>query len=324
MKYAWIDTQGKAFELARMCDALEVSVSGFRAWKRGGTPDWKRLTDSQMPALVHAIHAELKGAYGSPRVVREPRGRGFSASKDRVERLMRENGIRARHKRRFKVTTDSKHGLPVAPNLLDRNFTATGPDQVYSSDITYLWTDEGWLYLAIVLDLFNREVIGWSLKPRMTTDIVLDALTMDWFRRRHAPGVLHHSDRGSQGGSNWSSQHLQRIRDDLLDEPKGQLLGQCPDGELVQQLQERAGPWHPVHDTRRNEVDGIRIHRDLLQSEAPALDAGLPVAGAFHGALARGAAGETGSINPPSWKTKNRGKLTWTDFLGFATVWTGS
>ena len=201
MKYAWIDTQGKAFELARMCDALEVSVSGFRAWKRGGTPDRKRLTDSQMLALVRAIHAELKGAYGSPRMVRELRDRGFSASKDRVERLMRENGIRARHKRRFKVTTDSKHGLPVAPNLLDRNFTPTGPDQVYSSDITYLWTDEGWLYLAIVLDLFNREVIGWSLKPRMTTDIVLDALTMAWFRRRPAPGVLHHSDRGSQYAS---------------------------------------------------------------------------------------------------------------------------
>jgi putative transposase len=201
VKYAWIDTQGKAFELARMCDALEVSVSGFRAWKRGGTPDRKRLTDSQMLALIRAIHAELKGAYGSPRMVRELRERGFSASKERVERLMRENGIRARHKRRFKVTTDSKHGLPVAPNLLDRNFTPTGPDQVYSSDITYLWTDEGWLYLAIVMDLFNREVIGWSLKPRMTTDIVLDALTMAWFRRRPAPGVMHHSDRGSQYAS---------------------------------------------------------------------------------------------------------------------------
>jgi transposase InsO family protein len=201
VKHAWIDTQGKAFELARMCDALEVSVSGFRAWKRGGTPDRKRLTDSQMLALIRAIHAELKGAYGSPRMVRELRERGFSASKERVERLMRENGIRARHKRRFKVTTDSKHGLPVAPNLLDRNFAPTGPDQVYSSDITYLWTDEGWLYLAIVMDLFNREVIGWSLKPRMTTDIVLDAPTMAGFRRRPAPGVMHHSDRGSQYAS---------------------------------------------------------------------------------------------------------------------------
>lgn len=116
--------------------------------------------------------------------MRELRRRGLSAAKERVERLMRENRIRARHKRRHKVATDPKHGLPVAANLLERNFTQSAPDQVWTSDITYLWTGEGWLYLAIVLDLFNRGVIGWSPKPRMTTDIVIDALTMAWFRRR--------------------------------------------------------------------------------------------------------------------------------------------
>jgi putative transposase len=114
---------------------------------------------------------------------------------------MRDNGIRARHKRRYRVTTDSKHKLPVAENLLARNFTPTAPNQVFTSDITYIWTDEGWLYLAIVLDLFNREVVGWSIKPRMTADIVTDALTMAWFRRRPEPGALHHSDRGSQYAS---------------------------------------------------------------------------------------------------------------------------
>ena len=201
MKYAWIDTQRKAFNLAVMCEVLDVSISGYRAWKRGGTPDRKRLTDVQMLALIQAIHAELKGAYGSPRMVRELRTRGFSAGKARVERLMRENGIHARHKRRYKVTTDSRHGLPVADNLLARHFTPTAPNQVWTSDITYLWTDEGWLYLAIVLDLFNREVVGWSLKPRMTADIVTDALTMAWFRKKPSPGVLHHSDRGSQYAS---------------------------------------------------------------------------------------------------------------------------
>jgi putative transposase len=134
-------------------------------------------------------------------MVRELRGRGFPASKERVERLMRENGIRARHKRRYKATTDSKHALPIAPNLLDRNFTPTAPNQVWTADLTYIWTDEGWLYLAIVLDLFNREVVGWSIKPQMTADIVVDALTMAWFRRKPAPGVLHHSDRGSQYAS---------------------------------------------------------------------------------------------------------------------------
>ena len=201
MKYAWIEMQRETFELAELCAVLDVSVSGYRAWKRGGTPDRKRLADAQMLTLIRAIHAEVKGAYGSPRMVKELRDRGFSASKERVERLMRENGIRARHKRRYKATTDSKHRLAVAENTLNRNFQPAGPNQVWTSDITYLWTDEGWLYLAIVLDLFNREVVGWSLKPRMTADIVTDALTMAWFRRKPAPGVLHHSDRGSQYAS---------------------------------------------------------------------------------------------------------------------------
>jgi putative transposase len=201
VKYAWIDTRRTEYGLDEMCRVLDVSESGYRAWKRGGKPQRKRLTDSQMLALIQSIHVELKGAYGSPRMVKELRGRGFPASKERVERLMRENGIRARHKRRFKVTTDSRHTLPVAPNLLDRNFTPKAPNQVWTSDITYLWTDEGWLYLAIVLDLFNREVVGWSLKPRMTADIVTDALTMAWFRRKPAAGLMHHSDRGSQYAS---------------------------------------------------------------------------------------------------------------------------
>jgi putative transposase len=201
VKYAWIDVQTKQFALAELCAALGVSISGYRAWKRGGTPARKRLTAGQTLAMIRAIHAEVKGAYGSPRMVRELRHRGFTASKGRVERLMHLHGIRARHKRRYRVTTDSKHGFQVAANLLERNFAPAAPNQVWTADITYLWTDEGWLYLAVVLDLFNREVIGWSLKPRMTTDLVIDALTMAWFRRRPAPGVMHHSDRGSQYAS---------------------------------------------------------------------------------------------------------------------------
>jgi putative transposase len=110
---------------------------------------------------------------------------------------MRDNGIRARHKRRYRVTTDAKHGLPIAANLFDRHFTPAAPNKVWTSDITYPWADEGRLYLAIVLDLFNREVVGGSLKPRMTKDIMADALTMAWFRKRPAPGLRYHSDRGS-------------------------------------------------------------------------------------------------------------------------------
>jgi putative transposase len=201
VKYAWLDAERKRYPLPMLCETLEVSVSGYRAWRRGGTPQRKRLTDAQLLAVIEALHAELKGAYGSPRMVDEIRDRGFPASKERVERLMREHGIRGRHKRRYKATTDSKHSLPVAPNLLDRKFMPAAPNQAWGADLTYVWTDEGWLYLAVVLDLFNREIVGWSIKPRMTADIVTDALTMAWFRRRPQPGLIHHSDRGSQYAS---------------------------------------------------------------------------------------------------------------------------
>ena len=201
MKYAWINGQRQAYPLPAMCTTLTVSISGYRAWKRGGSSNRKRLTDAQLLVLIQTVHNELKGAYGSPRMLREVRARGFPASKERVERIMRENGIRARYKRRYKATTDSKHALPVAPNVLDRDFTPSAPNQTWTADLTYVWTAEGWLYLAIVLDLFNREIVGWSIKPRMTADIVTDALTMAWFRRKPGPGLIHHSDRGSQYAS---------------------------------------------------------------------------------------------------------------------------
>lgn len=130
---AWIDMQRKDFGLDEMCMVLDVTECGYRAWKCGGKPYRKRLTEAQMLTLIQAIHIEFKGAYGSPRMVRELRLRGFPASKERVERLMQENGIRAKHKRRFKVTTDSKHNLPIAPNLLDRNFAPSAPNQVWTS-----------------------------------------------------------------------------------------------------------------------------------------------------------------------------------------------
>jgi len=207
VKYAWIDTQRSAFPLPVLCDALSVSQSGFRAWQAGGTPERKRLTDGQALVLIRTIHQEVRQAYGARRIYAELRGRGYRIGLPRIERLMRENGIRARHKRRYKVTTDSKHSLPVAANVLDRHFMPDAPNRVWTGDITYIATAEGWLYLAVVIDLFNREVIGWSIKPWMTTDLVLDALSMAWFRRRPEPGVLFHSDRGSQGGFNRSSQH---------------------------------------------------------------------------------------------------------------------
>jgi putative transposase len=201
VKYAWIDAQRADYPLPDMCEVLAVSASGYRAWRRGGTAGSTRLSDAQAVALMKAIHAEVKGAYGSRRMYLELKGRGHRIGLARIERLMREHGIRARHKRRYKATTDSKHSMPVADNLLQRNFTPEAPNRVWTGDITYITTDEGWLYLAVVLDLFNREVVGWSIKSRMTADIVTDALTMAWFRRKPEAGVIFHSDRGSQYAS---------------------------------------------------------------------------------------------------------------------------
>lgn len=197
MKYAFIDQHRDSYPLQALCAALGVSDSGFASWRRGEGPR-KRLSDRALLQLIRQIHTETKGAYGSPRIYQELKGLGIPVSERRVERLMRENGLRGRHKRRYKATTDSKHALPVAPNRLDQNFATDHPDQVWTADITFIPTGEGWLYLAVVLDLYTRQVVGWAMRERMTKDLVIDALRMAWFRRRPPSGVIHHSDRGSQ------------------------------------------------------------------------------------------------------------------------------
>ena len=197
MKYAFIERECDSYPLAALCAVLEVSDSGFFSWRQSRGPT-KWLSDRELLRHIRLIHAETRAAYGSPRIHAELKDRGVPCSKARVERLMRENGIRARHKRRFKATTDSNHSLPVAPNLLQQDFTTERPDQVWTADITYVGTGEGWLYLAVVLDLYTRRIVGWSMRERMTRDLVLDALRMAWFRRKPTAGVIHHSDRGSQ------------------------------------------------------------------------------------------------------------------------------
>lgn len=141
---------------------------------------------------------KAKGEYGWPRVWRELRANSVRVWKERVRRLMKEHDIKARGKRKFIVTTDSKHSLPIAPNLLNRNFQPDAPNCVWASDITYIQTDAGWLYLVVILDLYSRQVVGWSMQPHMQSSLVTDALKMAWFRRRPEPGLIFHSDRGSQ------------------------------------------------------------------------------------------------------------------------------
>jgi putative transposase len=140
----------------------------------------------------------MKQEYGAPTIHRALKDRGVTVRKERVRKLMRAHGIRSKTKRRFKVTTDSKHNLPIAPNIVDRNFTATAPDQVWTTDITYFDMGEGWLYLMVLIDLFSRRVVGFAIDDYMRTDLVLSALRMGWFRRRPKLGLIVHSDRGSQ------------------------------------------------------------------------------------------------------------------------------
>lgn len=197
MKYAWIRDQRQDYPLASLCRLLDVSTSGYADWLASGGPSqW--LSDVQLLVLVRSTFAEFDGAYGAPRIYRELRAKKHPVSKERIRRLMKQAGLKARHKRRYKVTTDSKHSLPVAPNLLNRQFAVEKPDQVWTTDITYIPTQEGWLYLAVVMDLYTRAIIGWAMDSRMTRELTINALRMAWFRRHPEAGVLHHSDRGSQ------------------------------------------------------------------------------------------------------------------------------
>jgi len=203
VRYAWIGSNKKVWPVSMVCDLLEVSTSGYFAHlRRQGTDKPskpganRRISNEALLAHIRAIHAEVRGEYGWPKMWKELVARGIRVGKERVRRTMQEHGIKARGKRKFVVTTDSKHDLPVAPNLLQRNFTADQPNQVWTGDITYIATDEGWLYLAVVLDLFSRQVVGWSRQAHMQSSLVTDALRMAWFRRAPEPGLVFHSDRG--------------------------------------------------------------------------------------------------------------------------------
>jgi putative transposase len=197
MSFALIDEAKEEFPVHRLCRVLGVSQSGYFAWK--GRPACRRQhEDMVLLAQVRSAFALSHGTYGSPRMTRELQANGLAVGRRRTARLMRENGLRARQKRRFRRTTDSHHAWPIAPNLLDQDFSADGPDQKWGSDISYIWTREGWLYLAVVIDLFARRVVGWAVADRLHRELALTALRKALIMRRPAPGLIHHADRGSQ------------------------------------------------------------------------------------------------------------------------------
>jgi putative transposase len=198
MRFRLIEDQRDVWPVRVMCDALSVSPSGYYAW-RSRPESVRKIANCELLSDIRRVHGEHRGRYGAPRIHAELRAEGQSVSRKRVERVMRRHGIRAHAPRRYRVcTTDSKHSLPVAANLLDRNFAAEKPDQIWLTDITYIPTGEGWLYLAVILDLFTRKVVGWAMRDHMRAELAIAALTMAIQRRRPTPGLMHHSDRGSQ------------------------------------------------------------------------------------------------------------------------------
>lgn len=188
------------YAVTELCAVLKVSRTGFYKWKKCKISQ-REHSDSALLSRIKAIFDEYKGIYGSPRLHAELRDQGIKCSRKRVARLMRENGLRAKAARKFKATTNSKHNYPVHPNLLEQNFVVDAPNKVWTADITYIWTGEGWLYLAIVLDVYSRKIVGWSMSERMTRHLVMSALAMAYWQRKPEPGLIHHSDRGSQYAS---------------------------------------------------------------------------------------------------------------------------
>jgi transposase InsO family protein len=198
MKFRFIADHQEEWPVRMMCEVLGVSAAGYYAW-RPRPESARAAANRRLLADVRRVQVQHQGRYGSPRIHATLRAEGRGVSRGRIERLMRQHGIRAAASRRFRpVTTDSRHGLPVAPNLLEQRFVASAPNQVWLADLTYVPTGEGWLYLAAVLDLATRKIVGWAMRDHLRTELAAAALVMATQRQRPAPGLVHHSDRGSQ------------------------------------------------------------------------------------------------------------------------------
>lgn len=224
MRYQFIEGHREEFPIRRMCGVLDVSPSGYYGWRRRPVSP-REMANQELVKQIREIHAESYQTYGSPRIYEELRDNGVACSENRVARLMRVNGIQAKQSKQYKVTTKTDKSHPVAPNLLDREFTSDRPNEKWTADITYIPTLEGWLYLAVILDLFSRRVVGWAMSARMTSALVIDALNMACRQRQPGPELMHHSDRGSQ----YTGQPYQQLLKDNLIQVSMSGTGDCYD-----------------------------------------------------------------------------------------------
>lgn len=207
MRYRVIQEHDRRYPIRLMCRALAVSPAGYYAWR--SRPESARTIQTRiLLSAIRVLHEESRETYGSPRIWRALREQGHQVGEHRVARLMRQANLQAKTVSKWRVTTDSAHRFPVVANHLNRQFTVAAPNQVWAGDLTYIWTREGWLYLAILLDLYSRAVVGWAMGARLTEELTQHALQMALHRRQPKPGLLHHSDRGSQYAANAYQQRL--------------------------------------------------------------------------------------------------------------------
>ena len=200
MKYAFVATHRTDWRVERLCAALGVSRSGYYAWR--AAPESRRTRENRaLLTRIQAVHTEAREAYGAVKTWRVLRAQGVACGRHRVARLRRAHSIEARRRRRFRLAYKARNSAPAAPNLVDRQFHAPAPNRIWAGDITFIPTRQGWLYLAVVLDLYSRRIVGWAMSARPDSHLVLDALTMALTHRRPAPGLIHHSDQGIQYSS---------------------------------------------------------------------------------------------------------------------------
>lgn len=207
MRYQFIQDAEKAYPVRVLCAVMKVSTGGYYDWKTRDIPPTARKKQELVP-LVRVLHEENEEVYGRRRMSDALKEKGHNVGKAAAGTLMKMAGVKVKTKRKFKATTDSNHDLPVASNFLERDFTADVPDRVWVSDITYIWTREGWLYLAVIIDLFSRRVVGWATSKRINTALIIEALHMAYWRRKPEKGLIFHTDRGSQYCSRAFQQRL--------------------------------------------------------------------------------------------------------------------
>jgi len=198
LRYDFIRQQRQAYPITVLCKVMEVSRSCFYTYIKRCTTHVNDSSRSFLEARVKNIFNNSKGTYGTRRIAKKLQSEGYHIGRYQARSLMRKCALKIKKTKHYTVTTDSRHSYPVAANVLDRQFETNSPNTVWTADITYIWTLEGWVYLAVVMDLFNRQIVGWAMSKRMKTQLVTDALTMAYWRRKPSPGLLHHSDRGSQ------------------------------------------------------------------------------------------------------------------------------